>query len=84
MVDENRTPTAIALHDGRFDAEEDKTAHGPRRTIDDYYRMEATAGSTLTVEVRAEQLTPAIRLDPVIAIVGRKWATLPDLPEPRR
>ena len=64
----DRTPTAIALHDGGFNVEENKTGHGPRRTIDDYYRMEATAGSTLTVEVRAEQLTPAIRLDPVIAI----------------
>ena len=71
---QDRTPTSIALRDGRVNIQEssvhaNKLQPGPSRAIDDYYRMEAQAGSTLVVEVRAQQLVPSIRLDPVIAIV---------------
>ncbi len=76
---QNQAPTSIALRDGRFNtlgnnipdnsAHADKVRHGPFRAVDDYYRMEARAGSTLAVEVRAQQLAPSIRLDPVIAIM---------------
>ena len=73
-AEQNRIPTSIALHDGRFNIQEsgvhpNRLGQGPSRAIDDYYRMEAQAGSTLAVEVRAQQPTLLTRLDPVIAIV---------------
>jgi arylsulfatase A-like enzyme len=68
--EKGRTTTAIALHNGRFDAREDKLRHEPARTIDDYYRVEAEPGSRLAVEIRAEPLPPATnRLDPVVEIL---------------
>ena len=71
---QDRSPTAIALRDGRFNIQEssvheNQLQRGPSHAIDDSYRMEAQAGSTLTVEVSAGQLVSSIRLDPVIAIV---------------
>jgi arylsulfatase A-like enzyme len=70
----DQAPTSIALRDGRFNLQQSSVhanqfRHGPSRTVDDYYRMEAQAGSTLIVEVRAQPLVPSVRLDPVIAIV---------------
>lgn len=47
----------------------DAARHAPSQAIDDYYRMEARAGSTLAVEIHAQQILPTIGLDPVIAIV---------------
>jgi hypothetical protein len=68
--EKGRTTTAIALHNGRFDARENKLRHEPARTIDDYYRVEAEPGSRLAVEIRAEPLPPATnRLDPVVEIL---------------
>jgi hypothetical protein len=70
----NRAPTSIALRDGRFNLQQ-SSVHAnrlrlePLRRVDDYYHMEAHAGSTLVVDVSAQQLAPAVRLDPVIAIV---------------
>ncbi len=77
-VDRSRTPTAIALRNGRFDmreitrndAEPGQVRHG--RSIHDDYRVEVLAGSTLAVEVRAQQLMPANRLDPVLTIVDER------------
>jgi arylsulfatase A-like enzyme len=69
-----RAPTSIALRDGRFNLQQ-SSVHAnrlrlePLRRVDDYYHMEAHAGSTLVVDVSAQQLAPAVRLDPVIAIV---------------
>ena len=82
--EKDRITTSIALRNGRFDAREDKLRHEPTRAIDDYYRLEAEPGSRLAVEIRAEPLSPANRLDPVVANPGREWAALPDLPEPGR
>jgi hypothetical protein len=62
------------LRDGRFNLQQ-SSVHAnrlrlePLRRVDDYYHMEAHAGSTLVVDVSAQQLAPAVRLDPVIAIV---------------
>ncbi len=44
---------------------------GRHATIDDYYQMEAKAGSRLAIKVHAEAMVPANRLDPVIAIVDQ-------------
>lgn len=70
---QNQAPTSIALREGRFNIQQssvhaDQFGGGPSRMVEDY-RMEAQPGSTLAVEVRAQQLVPSTRLDPVIAIV---------------
>ncbi|MGH9504492.1 MAG: sulfatase [Terriglobales bacterium] len=62
-------PTAIALRNGSFNLEENKVRRGSTKAMDDYYRVEAKSGSKLALEVRAEQSAPAVRLDPVIAIM---------------
>ena len=67
--EKGRTTTSIALHNGRFDARENKLRHEPARATDDYYRVEAEPGSRLAIEIRAEPLTPANRLDPVVAVL---------------
>jgi hypothetical protein len=67
----NQTVTSIALHDGRFDQQQNKLRRGPSREVDDYYQMEAKAGSRLAIKVHAEAMVPANRLDPVIAIVDQ-------------
>jgi arylsulfatase A-like enzyme len=67
----NQIVTSIALHDGRFTQQQTKLRRGPSREIDDYYQMEARAGSRLAIKVHAEAMVPANRLDPVIAIVDR-------------
>jgi len=69
-----RVPVSISLHDGKFIAHEDP-AHeslmqpGADSVQEDYYRLEAKAGSTVEVEVRAQQVSPTLQLDPVISIV---------------
>ena len=78
-AEQNRIPTSIALHDGRFACRKTISRRtvlirtgldtDRSRAVDDSYRMEAQAGSTLVVEVRAQQPTSLTRLDPVIAIV---------------
>ncbi len=70
--DADRTSTVIALHDGRFDHQQNKVRSETARAIDDYYRMEAIAGSRVAIEVNAEKSVPANRFDPVIAIVDQK------------
>ena len=85
-AERDAAPTSIALRDGRFKVEEsslhpNRLGRGASPAIDDSYRMEAQAGSTLTVEVRAQQLVRLARLDPVIAIVdenGLPYQTLPE------
>ena len=81
-------PTSIALRDGRFNIEEssvhaNRPGGGASPATDDSYRMEAQAGSTLTVEVRARRLPvgPAGSGD---RDCGREWAALPNLQESRR
>jgi hypothetical protein len=68
-AEKDRTTKAIALRNGRFGAQENKVPHGLAHAVDDYYRVEAKAGSKLEVEISAERLTPANRLDPVVAIL---------------
>jgi arylsulfatase A-like enzyme len=69
--DADRKSTSIALHDGHFDQQQNKLRHGSARAVDDYYRVEAKAGSRLAIEVHADRMVPANRLDPVIAIVDK-------------
>ena len=85
----DRTPTSIALRDGRFNLQQSSVhanqfRHGPSRTVDDYYQMEAQAGSTLAIEVRAEPLVPANPPGSSDRDRGRERAALPDLPESGR
>jgi len=64
----NRTAVAITLHDGAFQASLDPV--GAKAPVIDYYRLEAEAGSIVTVEVQTQLLDPAGSFDPVIAIEG--------------
>jgi hypothetical protein len=70
---EKPASTLIALHDGKFNAQETSVrGSGSAGSVDDYYRVEAEAGSVMTVEVDGPPLSSPRLLDPVIAIVDAK------------
>jgi arylsulfatase A-like enzyme len=63
---------AITLHNGAFKASSDLVRTADGAPVNDYYRLEAEAGSTVTVEVQAQRFTPSDGLDPVVTIEDSK------------
>jgi hypothetical protein len=60
--------SAVSLHSGVPVASAEPVHSSSRKPADDYYRLEADAGSIVSIEVATEKPVPADAFDPVVEI----------------
>jgi len=63
-----RLASAALLQNGAFDFEPLGHSSMPQGVVNEFYRIDASPGSKVTIQVRAQRLKTGSRLDPVLAI----------------